>query len=373
MNNFYRYSLFLILLFVFLANTTRETRAFDVAGSKESLEAIRVKHKLPALGAAIVTDQGAVHIFTTGTRRRGDETLVRENDLWHLGSCGKAITATMIARLVEQGKLRFDQTLEDTFVKLTDKMDDPLKQISLTNLLSHRSGLPANFSLGRYTKEKSIKKARYKVLLEAMEKPLLSKPGEKYLYSNWGYTLAGHMAEEATRKSWESLMRREVFKPLDMRSAGFGGIGTIGKIDQPWPHSMLGIPMLTNGKDMDNLPVMGPAGTMHMSLADWGKFIAEHLKGANGNSEYLIAESFETLHSEVGDKYAMGWIVTNRPWAGGTALTHSGDNTMNHAVVWMAPKKGFAVLAVTNQSSAGKATDEVASTMIRAWLARDSN
>ncbi len=365
---FIKITICLFCLLGFLPNLLAEQLTFDNGRAKETIEAIRTKHKLPALGAAIVTLEGAQHVITTGTRRRGHKTPVTDGDLWHLGSCGKAMTATMIARLVEQGKLKFDQTLGETFLDVADKMNDQLKQVTLRHLLSHRSGLSANYLLFNYLNEKDQREARRKTLLEAMEKPLLSKPGDNYLYSNWGYTLAGHIAEEASDKDWETLMQREVFQPLAMQSAGFGGTGTKGKIDQPWPHNMLGIPSLTNGPAKDNLPVMGPAGRIHMSLEDWGKFIAEHLKGAAGKSDYLTAESFKTLHTSLGDSYAMGWIITERPWADGTAITHSGDNTMNHAVVWMAPKKGFAVLVVTNQSRTGKATDAAAWAMIRAWL-----
>lgn len=166
-------------------------------------------------------------------------------------------------------------------------------------------------------------------------------------------------------------MQREVFQPLNIGSAGFGGIGTQGKIDQPWPHNMFGIPALSNGRSKDNLPVMEPAGRIHMSLEDWGKFIAEHLKGDVDKSSYLSEQSYKTLHTLVGDKYAMGWIVTKRSWADGTAITHLGDNTLNHAVVWMAPPKGFAVMVVTNQSGTGEATDAAAWALIQAWLGLD--
>lgn len=108
------------------------------------------------------------------------------------------MTAAMIARLVEQDKLSFDQMLGETFPKLASRMNDQLKQVTLTHLLSHRSGLPANYNIWNYLGEKDQRQARRKTLLETMEKPLLSKPGEQYLYSNWGYTLAGHMAEEVT-------------------------------------------------------------------------------------------------------------------------------------------------------------------------------
>ena len=348
------------------------TPGFDLVNPQLALEAIRQSHGLPGLGAAIVTDEGLQLLATTGVRKKGDTTPVTDEDLWHLGSCGKAMTATMIARLVEAGKLRFEQTVGETFPKLGAKLSDPVKAIKLIDLLSHTSGMPANFELQNYVGEKNSTRARRKVLFETSGVQLLSTTGEKYLYSNWGYTLAGHMAEEATRKSWEVLMATEVFKPLGMSTAGFGGTGTPGKIDQPWPHDASGNPMPSNGKAMDNLPVMGPAGTMHMSLTDWGKFISEHLKGHRGQSSYLTQASFQKLHTAVRDDYALGWMSLERGWAGGKALHHGGDNTMNKAVVWAAPEKGFAVLVVTNQSSASQAADEVAAGLLEAWAQGDA-
>ena len=62
--------------------------------------------------------------------------------------------------------------------------------------------------------------------------------------------------------------------------------------------------------------------------------------------------------------------MTQRGWAGGTALTHAGSNTMNFCVVWMAPLKDFAVLVCTNQGgpAAAKATDDAAAALIRNYL-----
>ncbi len=66
----------------------------------------------------------------------------------------------------------------------------------------------------------------------------------------------------------------------------------------------------------------------------------------------------------------MGWAAAQRGWAGGTALTHAGSNTMNFAVVWMAPKRNFAVLVATNQGGdvAPQACDEAAGMLIRRFL-----
>lgn len=54
-----------------------------------------------------------------------------------------------------------------------------------------------------------------------------------------------------------------------------------------------------------------------------------------------------------GGDYAFGWLATERPWGGGPVYTHAGSNTMNFAVVWLAPLKDFAVLVTTNQGKRG--------------------
>ena len=344
-----------------------ETPAVDLRNLQPALEMIRSKHQLPAIGAALVTTEGLSTLGTTGVRKRGELSQVTDDDLWHLGSCSKAITATMIARLVERGKLKWEQTLGDTFPELVGNMSPAIKSITLSNLLSHRSGLNANFQLRKYLNETDMIAARKRTLVEAMNTPLNSAPGTKFLYSNWGYTIAGTMAERVSGKTWEDLMKIEVFEPLKMKSAGFGGIGTIGKIDQPWPHTENGKPTLMNGPKVDNVPTMGPAGTIHMTLEDWGKFISEHLRGAKGKSDYLQKESFEKLHKPTDGDYAFGWRSMERGWAGGKAIFHNGDNTMNFAVVWAAPEKGFAVLAVLNQSSTHQAADDTVSAIIQAY------
>jgi CubicO group peptidase (beta-lactamase class C family) len=335
------------------------------------VEQVRAKHTLPAMGAALVTSDGLQSIGVAGTRKRGDKTVVTNDDLWHLGSDGKAMTATMIARLVERGVLKWEQTLGDTFVDLAPQMSADMKSVTVTQLLSHHAGFDANYNSPNYVGRKDHVAARVDTLKDAMAKGLKSKPGSKFAYSNWGYTVAAAMAERASGKAFETLMRDELFTPLKMTTAGFGGSGTVGKIDQPWPHTGDGKPTPSNGPEMDNLPVMAPAGTMHMSLTDWGKFVSEHLRGAQGKSVLLKKETFEKLHTAVGNDYAMGWISVKRSWAGATnALNHGGDNTMNTALVWAAPAKDFAVLVTVNQSGAFGAADELAAAMIKSYTKR---
>lgn len=345
-------------------------QSFDLDNLADDLEAQRKKWKLPAVGVAIVTGDSQPVLEVSGVRKIGADDAVTKEDLWHIGSCGKAMTATMIARLVQSGTLRWGQTLAETFPELKDSMSPTIQEVTLVQLLSHTSSLDANFKTNDYTEDKDLVAARYRVVQNAIHSKFERKPGE-FHYSNWGYTVAAAMAERASGKSWETVMKEEVFLPLEMTTASFGGTGTVGKIDQPWPHNKLGLPFSTNGPKMDNVPTMGPAGTIHMTIRDWGKFVAEHIRGGRGESTYLNQEQYSILHKPVVEEYALGWGVATRDW-GGRVLSHSGDNTMNHAVVWVAPEKNFAVLVATNRTNSEKAVDSFCGKLIEAWLAKQS-
>ena len=81
----------------------------------------------------------------------------------------------------------------------------------------------------------------------------------------------------------------------------------------------------------------------------------------------LQPETYQKLHTPpFGGEYALGWLVVERDWAGGTALNHGGDNTMNCANVWLAPRRDFAVLICVNQSgdTAFQASDEAVGALI---------
>jgi CubicO group peptidase (beta-lactamase class C family) len=332
------------------------------------LEPILQKHRVPALGGAIVTGKGLEAIGAVGVRKAGTDIAVTVEDLWHIGSDTKAMTATLIGRLVEQGKLKWETTIEEVFPGLAVSWPANFKEITILHLLSHRTGLPANLLWGLMPRTGTIREQRLAALKSAASAKLLSEPGAKYLYSNLGYVIAGAMAEAVADSSWEEMMKNMIFEPLGMKNVGYGGVGTPGKIDQPWGHTADGKPVSGNGPDMDNPPVLGPAGRVHCSLGDWALFVADQLRGARGEKALLKPETYQKLHTPPsGGNYALGWLVVEREWGGGLVLTHAGSNTMNYAVAWLAPRRDFAVLVVTNQGGepGSKACDEAASALIR--------
>ena len=189
-----------------------------------ALKPIRQKFGVPAMAAAVVTSEGIQFVGAVGVRKHGTEIPVTLTDEWHLGSDTKAMTATVIARLVERGQLKWDTTLAEVFPELAAPMHPDFKTVTLRHLLSHRAGLPANLNLPQYSGD-DVTALRLRAVREELAKPPTHPPGSHYEYSNLGYIIAGAVVEKITGQSWEHAISAELFAPLQM-TAGFGGTGT---------------------------------------------------------------------------------------------------------------------------------------------------
>ena len=74
----------------------------------EALEFVRDAHGLPALAGVMVYQGRVVEMAAVGTRAAGGPESVTVDDLWHIGSCTKRMTATLIGLAVERNELRWD-------------------------------------------------------------------------------------------------------------------------------------------------------------------------------------------------------------------------------------------------------------------------
>ncbi|MBB5350924.1 CubicO group peptidase (beta-lactamase class C family) [Haloferula luteola] len=357
-----RFPLLLLLAITPTMAAPPETRA--------TLESLRAQHDLPALAVAVVKGNRIVDLAAVGVRKIGDSTPVTDDDLFHIGSCTKSMTATLAALMVEKGELRWDTTLQEVFPKLP--MHPDYRAVTLEQLLQNRGGVPGAPPEAAWTRaweaKGSILKQRRDFIKAVLADPPEVPPGTLTRYSNQGFTLAGAMLEETAHQPWEALITQRLFRPLGMNSAGFGTPGHLGKLDAPWGHRR------EQGKlvpiQEDNPPAISPAGRVHLSLSDLARYAMLHL-GSDSPHALLKKTTLEKLHTPPeGTSYACGWVVVDRPWAGGHALTHNGSNTMWYAVMWLAPEKHFAVVTATNVAGpeAEAACDEATSSMIQKWL-----
>jgi CubicO group peptidase (beta-lactamase class C family) len=330
-----------------------------------TLSALAEKYKLPGVVGAILHGDKIVALGSTGVRKAGELEPFLVTDTIHLGSDTKAMTAILIGQLIDKKQITFDTTMAEIFTDLAPRMNPLMAKDTVRNLLDHAGGFPHDLNWRALeATHLSLPAQRRRAVEEAFSVPPATPIG-KFSYSNVGFVVLGAIIEAKTGKSWEETMEQEIFRPLNMTSAGFGAPGTPGKVDQPWGH------VDENGKlkpvQIDNAPVLGPAGTVHCSIGDWAKFIAETLRGAQGHPTLVSADTFRQLTTPLpGQDYAGGWLIAQRPWAGGAALTHAGSNTTWFCNVWIAPHKDFAVLIATNYGgdSVAKAADEGVASLI---------
>ncbi|MCL4197114.1 MAG: beta-lactamase family protein [Phycisphaerales bacterium] len=343
----------------------------------DSIERVRVAHDVPALAVAAVRGGEIAAQGAAGVRRAGRGERVTIDDRWHIGSCAKSMTATLAARLVEAGAIRWETTIGESLgavESLRDRLRPAYDAVTLRQLLSHRAGLPEDRAPDptiwpriMSLRGTMIEQRRAATAIVLAREPA-SAPGSAMAYSNLGYVTAASMMEQATGRPWEDLIRAHLFEPLHITTAGFGppGGGEGSKTaTEPRGHRLTrdqvhAIEPGTPGAD--NPPALRPAGGVHLSLQDWCRYAAAHAAGARGvDTALLKAESWEVLHTdEYGQGYALGWGLGQREWAGGRVLTHSGSNGLWMAVVWIAPERDLAIVAATNigGDSAAAACDE---------------
>jgi D-alanyl-D-alanine carboxypeptidase len=275
------------------------------------------------------------------------------------------MTAALAGIFVNEGNLSWDKKILDLMPDLISDVSPGFELVTIGDLLSHRAGLPENLCWREISQRGSVLDQRRSSIRLALKNPPYSL-GE-FQYSNTGYVLIASILEHISGKSWEMLIQDRLLRPLGMRSAGFGGVGIHGIVDQPWSHLDNGQPSPINGPLMDNPPILAPAGGIHCSMTDWIKFLSDQLRGARCMTALLSRNIYSAMQAPVDDgTYGYGWLVVERSWASGIALTHSGSNTVNYAVCWLAPKMNFGFVVCCNQGgdTARKHCDLAGSIMI---------
>ncbi len=311
------------------------------------LERVRVKYALPSIAAVAVRDGAVVGVAAVGERAIGSGVSVTVDDAYHLGSMSKSFTATVLGKLVELGKIRWDATLEEIFPNV--QMRPEFKSVTLEMLLTHRAGLSANVedrAIYAGSSDWSVIRQRY--LVAALNTAPAYPPGQIVAYSNVGYVIASLIAERVAKMSWQALVRQFVYQPLEMKSCTFGT--AFPPLSNPHPHGWDGAkavplePRIENG----NPPVLDGADNVRCSLPDLGKYLAAHLNGERGADGILSAATFKELHRSranggQGIYMAFGWLVFSNG-----ELWHNGSNTLNYSEMALYPQQNLAVAVATN-------------------------
>lgn len=303
--------------------------------AEEEMNKALEEGKIPAMACLVFDQDKILKSAVVGTTRSGEKIKPDAAAQWHIGSNGKAMTATLMARLVEKKLLNWNTTMGEIFTKESKDFDPEAKKITIFQLLSHTAGLPAN----------PAGADRLKSRLEVTRIGLKQKPGTGFKYSNWGYIIAGAVIETVTKTSWEKAIETEVFTPLGIKSFGFGAPTGENVIHghhkgRPAPTGFAG----------DNPPLYGPAGGIHLSLADWVLFAQDQMKGREGKGKLLTRENYLKLHTPAGGSYALGWGTWKKDGEI-IGLGHDGSNTLWYARISLDLTDNIGILTVANEAT----------------------
>jgi len=335
------------------------------------LDPYLARYDLPAIAAAVVMDGKVISAGAVGTRRVGTKIPVTINDPFHLGSDTKAMTALLAAMLVEEGKLRWGTTVSDVFPELAEKMDHRLRRVTLEQLLSHTGGIQTDneeivkVCSEAMTRDGNLDELRYWVVQQWSKRPLEFEPGTTFAYANMGYVIIGAMIERIGKKTWDEIMTERIFVPLKLGTAGLGPQSSLGRVDAPLGHLVVGgkAKAMLAGPNGDVPAVIGPAGIAHMSILDFAGWAGWNAGEGKRGPALLKPETMRKLHTPVismpkrkdaapgtppGGKYALGWGQLAVDWAPRPLLFHGGSNTMNLAHIWVDTKRDFAMVIAAN-------------------------
>lgn len=360
----------------------RAAAAPDAVPLDPVLQPLLAQYGLPALAAAVVRGGAIVAAGAVGTRRAGTQTPVAIDDRFHIGSDTKAMTALLAGMLVEQGRLRWDSTVAESFPEFAATMDAGLRRVTLTQLLSHTSGMPSdNDAFGRLIGEtfqreqENLDQTRLWMVGQWSRQKLEAPSGTRFAYSNMGYVMAGAMLERAGASTWEEMVATRIFDSLGLHTAGFGPQASLGRVDAPLGHFIRDDgtlkPMLA-GPNGDNPVVLGPAGTVHLSILDFARWAAWNAGEGKRGPALVRPETLRKLHTTVitmpprpdaapgtpsRGGYGLGWGMAELSFAPGRKLlSHDGSNGMNLATITLDPQRDFGLVATTNV--AGRKADE---------------
>ena len=333
--------------------------------------------KVPALAIAVMKD-GNLQTGRSGVRKVGEVATIAANDRWNIGSNAKSMTAVLIAKLIEEGKLKWDSKLVDVLPGFP--MKENYRAVTIEHLMQHIAGVQKDMTftgsevtriVGSLKDPVEIRTAYVK---DVLSREPIGKPGEKFAYSNAGYTMLGHIAERIEKKPFEALLAERVFNPLGMETAVVGQPGAVGMTSspgQPHGHFVSGSNFLP-GKLVGPInPMMAPAGGgVACSVEDLARYVNWHMRGELGEKVPLLkSETLKRLHTVLprmsgASDYASGWAVSTQ--SGKQSLSHMGSDGSFVALMTFIPSEKLVVVVIAN---AGK--DVAVEQVTRAILARE--
>ena len=338
------------------------------------VRAIRTDHRLPGLAAALIRNSGDVVSGVDGVRRWGGAEAIALDDLFHIASCTKSMTATLAAIAVHRRLLDWSTSLAEVVPELGVAVRPEYRGATLEQLLAHAARMPpfTQPDAQRVAWMNGLSGPPIEQRLEFLRVVLSTEPPNEASgnggYSNVGYVAACAMLERVTATAWEDLLRRDLTEPLGLRRLGFGYPASPSSPHQPHGHATIDgrIEVLPFDPARELAVCLRPAGAVHVSIGDLARYASDHLNGLTGRPALLPTNVYTRLHSPLPGStsvFTLGWGVRQDDRLGRLHFG-AGSGGWFFAQIWIAPERDAAIVVASNSGDAAAATREVAERLL---------
>ncbi|MEM1221655.1 MAG: serine hydrolase domain-containing protein [Verrucomicrobiota bacterium] len=335
------------------------------------VESVREAVEVPSFSVGIVCRERLVYAKATGYRRLSDASPATTETRYQIGSISKAITATLLAILVDRGDLALDDPISKFLPPSVElpRYRGSKTEITVWHLATHSAGLPRdppnrkNIWHGVFLNPGQARPYSIEELYKGLQKTRLRfEPGTAYNYSNFGYGLLGHILERAARQPLTELLKVSLFHPLGMDD-------TTIELE---PDKLTDFATHYWADDRKRPRIDRPAtqfgeifahGGMVSSVHDLAHFISYQL-GAHQRSKppAMISairtpqrsangEPFILQRDDISMEMAIGWRVQS-PEKNGGIVNHSGEMDGHSAFLAFAPEAEIGIIVLANLGGA---------------------
>jgi CubicO group peptidase (beta-lactamase class C family) len=321
--------------------------------------ALMSKYHVPGVALALIKDGHIVLEKGYGFRDLEARVPVTIGTLFNIGSISKSFTALGIAQLVDQEKVDLDAPVIRYVPDF--RLSDPrvTRTVTLRQLLSHASGLPADEEWPR-----QVPATRPEIIREFATMPITARPGTRFQYCSRCVVLAAYILECVTDQSWETYTRVHIFAPLGMSIASFAPSALEQATDAARPYSYDALGQIrVPWSRLDYLGPLDPAGGIDASVSDMARYALFQLgDGTICGRRVISARMLAELHRPqtrvpaawtsvpLQDiQYALGWFTAE--YRGEHIVFHNGANPGFRASIVLVPAIKAAVVVLTNGDS----------------------
>jgi CubicO group peptidase (beta-lactamase class C family) len=313
---------------------------------------------VPGASVAVVRDGETLYLKGHGARQAGSDRPVTPDTVFPLASCTKAFTTTVMAMLVGEGKMAWDDPVRKhlPWFRLADPLAD--RDVTLRDLVTHRTGLRGHDLLWYRSPLKPEEVVRRAGLLP-LDKPFRTT----FQYQSTMFTAAGLAAGSAAGTTWEDLVRRRLLEPLRMTGTSLTTTEAEKVIDRAMPHrpGRDGKPDVISWYPQE---APDPAGSLNASARDLTHWLSFQLAEGRWDGKQLCAAAAlrEThtpqivlpmdgierdLNPETNlSNYGMAWRVQD--YRGTLLLSHAGAIDGFRAQIILLPKEKLGIVLLCN-------------------------